>query len=125
LFEKDQPGLRIHFCASADLRLDKVCGPLSDGWKQDSGAVLLFEACTLSQMHNRAISAAPRELQQSERRRRKIINQVEAGSTGAFEPSGDVPPTVLIVAENRLDPGQADQREGRQSGLAGLGSKLY
>jgi hypothetical protein len=64
-----------------------------------------------------ALSAWPRDSSnKSERRRCKIRGHVRAGSTGEFESSRDVRPTILIAAEDSLDPAQGYQRGGGGGG---------
>jgi hypothetical protein len=54
----------------------------------------------------------------------KILSHVRAGSTGEFESSRDVRPTILIVAEDSLDPAQCLQARRKLKGLPGLSSEL-
>jgi hypothetical protein len=57
-------------------------------------------------------------------RRCKILSHVRAGSTGEFESSRDVRPTILIVAEDSLDRAQCLQARRKIKGLPGLSSEL-
>jgi hypothetical protein len=57
-------------------------------------------------------------------RRCKILSHLRAGSTGEFESSRDVGPTILIVAEYSLDPAQCLQARRKIKGLPGLSSEL-
>jgi hypothetical protein len=57
-------------------------------------------------------------------RRCKILSHVRAGSTGELGSSRDVRPTILIVAEDSLDPAQCLQARRKIKGLPGLSSEL-
>jgi hypothetical protein len=58
-------------------------------------------------------------------RRCKLLSHVRAGSTGEFESSRMyVGPTILIVAEDSLDPAQCLQARRKIKGLSGLSSEL-
>jgi hypothetical protein len=97
--------LRIPRRAARDLCLDKVCGPLSDGWKQDSGAVRTRSVRCMT-----GRSALPRDSSNYPSvDAAKFSVTSEPGSTGEFESSRDVRLTVLIVAEDSLDPAQGLQ----------------
>src|SRR5213596_3697393 len=91
-------------------------------WETDVES--FFEALALGQVNDRAIGVSHRQLEQSQGCRPEELDRVRARSPREIEPCGDVRPAVLLVAEDRLDARQRDERERGLDGLTGRGGEL-
>ncbi len=95
--------------AGSDARFDVVRRAMVDG--RETEVEPLFEPLAFAQVDDRAISATERQLEQPQSGGPEDLDRGRARSPCVVERCGGVGPAVLLVAEDRLDACQHDQRE--------------